>query len=97
MGCFCCLGLLLSCSLGSFISIKLFNIILATLPIIFLIAFGFLGTETPSYLMQQGDEKLAREALEKLRTNKAKIERDIVELQSVEKEDKIGAWSELLR
>lgn len=97
MGCFCCLGLLLSCSIGSFVNIQLFNLILAVLPVLFLVAFGILGTETPHYLMQQGDENMAREALENLRTNKSAIERDILELQSVEKEQYSGGWSELIK
>lgn len=97
MGCFCCLGVLLSCSMGPFINIQLFNIILAAIPIIYLITFGFLAPETPSYLVQNGDEKMARAALEKLRSQKSAVERDMVELQSMEKEQESGGWLDLLR
>lgn len=97
MGCFCCLGLLLPCSMGPFMNIKLFSSILATLPVLFLISFGILAPETPLYLMQQGDENMARAALEKLRTNKNAVERDMVELQSMEKEHDSRGWSEIYK
>lgn len=97
MGCFCGLGLLLSCSMGPFIDIKIFNLILAALPVFFLASFALLAPETPYYLMKQGDENLARAALEKIRSNKNAIERDIVELQSEEKEQKSGGWSQICK
>lgn len=97
MSCFCCLGLVLSCSIGPFINMKVFNLILAALPTLFLVPFGLLAPETPSFLMQQGDEDMARNALEMLRTNKNAIERDVVELQGTDKEQSSGGWSELFK
>lgn len=67
------------------------------LPVIFLILFSLLSTETPAYLMRQGDEEMARAALERLRTNKDTIEREMVELQLIDKENVSGAFSELFR
>lgn len=88
---------MLSCTMGPFVNLKLFNIFLAVIPVIFLISFGLLAPETPTYLMKQGDENLARAALEKLRTNKNAIERDISELQSADKEQETNVWSELFK
>ncbi|CAH0555866.1 unnamed protein product [Brassicogethes aeneus] len=66
---FASFGDLLPYILGPYISVKLFNVILATLPLIFLVVFGFKAPESPYYYVKNDDSYKAEKSLKTLGLN----------------------------
>lgn len=64
---FIALGILLSYTLGAYLSVKVFNFILLVVPALFLSLFAFFGIETPVYLLKRQKEDIAYAVLKKLR------------------------------
>lgn len=64
---FIVIGLLFSYSLGPYLSVQLFNIILLVPPVAFLVIFLFFIPESPYYLIQADNVDSAEESLMKLR------------------------------
>lgn len=62
-----CAGLLLSYSLGPYVSIMVFNLVLAMISVVFLGLFFFLGVECPQYFISRKEYGLAEHALRKIR------------------------------
>ncbi|RZC38206.1 facilitated trehalose transporter Tret1 [Asbolus verrucosus] len=67
MNCLLTAGLLFSYGIGPYISIMIFNIILAIIPGIFMVAFFFLAPESPHHHIAKGNHEAAVKSLEKLR------------------------------
>uniref|UniRef100_W4VS11 Putative sugar transporter n=1 Tax=Phaedon cochleariae TaxID=80249 RepID=W4VS11_PHACE len=98
IGCFCCLGLLFSVSLGPFISVQLFNLVLAMPPLIFLLSFFFLAPESPLFLVREEHGDLAAVALRKLGRKEDLITKEILELEaSVKPEEDSSSLMDLFR
>lgn len=78
------LGLFITYILGAYLSITVFNIICAAVPIIFFVVYLLFIPETPAYLISKNKYELAFENLKKLRVDSAK---DIeYELEQIKKE-----------
>ncbi|XP_060517369.1 facilitated trehalose transporter Tret1-like [Cylas formicarius] len=76
------LGNLLPLAIGPYISIRIFNLILAALPATFLVVFTLLAPETPYYYIQKGDEKKAESSLVKLRSvPSAEVQNEILQIK----------------
>ena len=97
MGSAVCSGLLLSCALGPYVSVMVFNLVLAVFPLIFLISFPFLGTEVPHYYISINENDLAKEALQKLRGNANDINEELIEIQKKFKEEEQGSFTDIFR
>ncbi|KAG5881445.1 Facilitated trehalose transporter Tret1, partial [Gonioctena quinquepunctata] len=77
ISCAVCTGFLFSYSLGPFVSVMVFNLILAALSAVFLVLFAFLGKEVPHYYISINEEDLAKEALQKLRGGYTDIDEEL--------------------
>lgn len=75
-------GIMLSYILGYGISVKMFTVLVTTIPIIFFTAFAF-QPETPMYRLKQKDEKEARYSLKRLRGRDYDASHEIQELNAV--------------
>lgn len=76
---------------------QLLNLSFTVVPIIFLFFFSILATETPLYLMQQGDEITARKTLKKLNFHDEAIDTYIAELYCMIQEQDGGKWIKIFR
>ncbi|KAJ8932372.1 hypothetical protein NQ314_014739 [Rhamnusium bicolor] len=97
MGSAVCGGLLFSCALGPYVSVMVFNLILAVFPLIFLILFPCLGREVPHYYVSINENDLAKEALQKLRGGSNDIDEELGELQKKFKEEEQGSFTDIFR
>lgn len=64
---FVCAGVLFSYSVGPFISVTKFNMILAVFPALFLISFYAMGPESAYFDLRKGKFDLAKQSLQKVR------------------------------
>lgn len=55
-------------ALGPYLDIKIFNLIIAAVPLIFFVTFLFVGTESPYYLVHKGQSEKAEKIIIKLRS-----------------------------
>lgn len=97
MGCGVCSGLLFSCALGPYVSVMVFNLVLAAFPLMFLLLFPFVGKEVPHYYVSINENDLAKEALQKLRGSRYNIDDELGEIQRKFKEEEQGSFSDIFR
>lgn len=85
--CFLVLGLFITYILGAYLSITVFNIICAIVPVVFFAIFLIFIPESPAYLISKNRNELAHENLKKLRVKSDKeIEKELEEMkEEVEK------------
>ncbi|KAF2883248.1 hypothetical protein ILUMI_22918 [Ignelater luminosus] len=81
------LGIMLAYIIAYMVNPKLYTIIVATLPLLFMITFLF-QPETPVYSMKQGREAEARATLIRLRGSSYDIDAEIKEIKAVIEKDK---------
>lgn len=74
-------GCLLSYSLGPFVQLNIFNIILSVLPVCFLCLFLMFGQETAHFYMSKGREQEAKEALKKQRDGSNEVDAELKEMK----------------
>lgn len=98
MNCFICTGLLFSYAVGPYVSILVFNLVLAVFPAVYLVLFFFLGPESPHYYVLKEKSAEAKDALHKIRSggNKA-IEEELNEMQEKIKEEGHGTFPDIFR
>ncbi|KAJ8931865.1 hypothetical protein NQ314_015131 [Rhamnusium bicolor] len=95
---FWALGDFIPFAVGPFLSIMWFNIILAAIPIVFVVIFYSIGIETPYYLVGVNRIEEAEKSLLKLRSAKNKgVPRELENIQIHLKEDEGGHFSDILR
>lgn len=87
-------GMFLSCTSATFINVKLFNIILAVGPLLFLILFSFIATETPLYWLQQQNENMKINSKE-LKTFEEATSKDISDLHYMGQQS--GGWFQIFK
>lgn len=83
LGIFWSLGNFIPFAIGPFLSVKTFNLVLAAFPIMFVVAFSLVGTETPYHLVAEKRIDEAEQVLMRLRS--AKKEEVQKELKKIEK------------
>ncbi|XP_050304749.1 facilitated trehalose transporter Tret1-like [Anthonomus grandis grandis] len=91
-------GNFLPYGIGPYLSVKLFNLILAAVPITFMVLFVVFGFETPHYLVHKGRDDEAMAVLRKLRKSSvtgAKKEVEVLKEAFSEHED--GKLSDIFR
>ncbi|KAJ8919558.1 hypothetical protein NQ315_002180 [Exocentrus adspersus] len=78
-----CAGLLLSYALGPYVSITVFNLVLAFVSVVFLGLFFLVGVESPHYYVCKQDYDQAKEALRKVRggSQTGDIQKELTEIQ----------------
>ncbi|KAG5895548.1 hypothetical protein JTB14_010692 [Gonioctena quinquepunctata] len=91
MGCFCCLGMLFSVCLGPFVTVELFNLVLAVPPLIFMVSFFFLASESPLFLVQDSQKVQAKKALERLGRKPDQLELEFIELEASMKDQNVSS------
>ncbi|KAJ8932855.1 hypothetical protein NQ318_017800 [Aromia moschata] len=98
LNCFVTGGQLFSYVVGPYVSIVLFNIILAVFPVLFLTIFFILGTESPHYYVRKQQHDLARTALHKLRGYQDDIvDKELLDIQTKIKEDGHGTFLDIFK
>ncbi|KAJ8920253.1 hypothetical protein NQ315_011914 [Exocentrus adspersus] len=88
MNCFICLGFLFSHAVGSYLRPFPFNLILAVFPVIFIILFGLLSSESPVYYILKGHEEKAKKTLYEIRrgNEEGDIEKEWQHMQEMAKD-----------
>ncbi|KAF5278491.1 hypothetical protein FQA39_LY05980 [Lamprigera yunnana] len=83
LGLFIVIGILLSYVIGPYVSLKVFNIVCATVPAVFVPIFLKFIPESPHYLILRNDKEGAEKALASLRTNYSKdfIHKELMEIK----------------
>ncbi|XP_023011500.2 facilitated trehalose transporter Tret1 [Leptinotarsa decemlineata] len=94
---FLCCGMLFTYVLGPYVSILVFNLILAIFPTAFTVAFFFLAPETPTYLFKSGKSGMARQILQKLRGPRANIDEELSAIEQTLKEESSGSFLDIFR
>ncbi|XP_060517919.1 facilitated trehalose transporter Tret1-like [Cylas formicarius] len=90
------LGNFLPFAIGPYITIKIFNLILAALPATFLVVFILLAPETPYYYIQKGNEKKAESSLVKLRSiPSAEVQKEILQIKETVGKHEDGALMDI--
>ncbi|KAJ8980198.1 hypothetical protein NQ317_003763 [Molorchus minor] len=97
MGSAVCSGFIFSCALGPYVSVKVFNLVLALFPLTFLILFSFLGKEVPHYYISLNEHHLAKEALQRLRGVSHDVDEELGEIQKKFKDTERGSFSDIFR
>ncbi|KAJ8977238.1 hypothetical protein NQ317_003813 [Molorchus minor] len=98
MNCFLCAGLLFSYSLGPYVSILAFNLVLAVFPAIFLVVFFIVSPESPHYYISRNNIDSAKSALLKLRRGDEKIaEGELSDVQTKMKDEGKGSFFDIFR
>lgn len=97
MNVFLCLGLLFSYSLGPYVSIVEFNLVLAVFPLIFLAVFFFAGLESPQYYVSKHEIGKAKEVLLKLRGGGSNVEEELATMQKKMEEDGKGSLYDIFQ
>ncbi|XP_057658617.1 facilitated trehalose transporter Tret1-like [Diorhabda carinulata] len=93
---FCALGNFLPLVIGPFTSMRVFNLILACLPMTFLILFSIIAPESPYYLVSVKKEKEAEEALMYLRSaDAAGVAEELDNIKSFIKMDGRGHFTDI--
>ncbi|KAJ8957931.1 hypothetical protein NQ318_001928 [Aromia moschata] len=82
MSCFACLGILFSCSLGPYVDIAVFNMVLALFPAVFLVAFYRFAPESPHFYVSINDLDSARSVLQQIRVGHETVEKELAEIQA---------------
>lgn len=94
--CFLVFGLFITYILGAYLSITVFNIICAAVPIIFFVIFLLFIPETPAYLISKNKHELAHENLKRLRVESSKeIENELEEMRKEVEKSKEGHLKDL--
>lgn len=92
MSCFVCFGILFSCSLGPYVSVTTFNLVLAIFPVMFLILFPLLASETPHFHIKEQEYVSAKLVLEKIRRGDEVIDKELKEIQTAIEEEDQGTF-----
>lgn len=98
LNCFICAGLFFSYCVGPYLTIMVFNIVLAVFPAVFMVVFYILAPESPTYYVTKGDYESAEQSLNKLRgvTNK-NIQNELQEIKSSVENTGKGSFKDLYR
>ncbi|XP_018576204.1 facilitated trehalose transporter Tret1-like [Anoplophora glabripennis] len=98
MNCFLCTGLLFSYAVGPYVSILVFNLILAVFPVIFLVLFFLLAPESPHFYAIKERNADAKTALHKIRSGGNEvIEEELNEMHAKIKEDGHANFFDIFR
>ncbi|KAJ8942448.1 hypothetical protein NQ318_002660 [Aromia moschata] len=98
MNCFITSGLLFSYIVGPYVSIVLFNLILTVFPVLFLMLFVILGTESPHYYVSKEQHDMARTVLHKLRGYQDHVvDKELLEIQAKIKEEGNGTFLDIFK
>lgn len=90
-------GVLLSYILGAYLSIMVYNLIIAAIPVMFLCLFGSFGVESPVYLLKKNKKEQARQVLKKLRIGSYKsVENELEQWENEIKINEEGTFKDLL-
>lgn len=83
LGIFWSIGNFLPNGIGPFLSIKVFNLILACIPVLFFLVFSLIGLETPYYLVAEKRVDRAEEVLMRLRSaSKNDVQAELAKIQN---------------
>ncbi|KAJ8919554.1 hypothetical protein NQ315_002176 [Exocentrus adspersus] len=99
MSCAVCLGFLFSYCLGPYVSIVLFNSVLAIFPALFLVSFALLGVECPHYYLHKKHNEMARVALQRIRSGEKPetVDKELWEIQAKIDEEGRGNFLDIFR
>lgn len=89
-------GLLLSYSIGPYVSIMWFSVICAIIPCIFIILFAIFMPETPQYLLAKGREDQAKVSFDRFRGGKGSPE-EFAEMKALQKSSEGGSIRDLYK
>lgn len=90
-------GMLFSYAVGPYVSITIFNVILAVFPALFLVIFCFIGPETPQYYTRKNRFEEAKITLQKLRGPTMKVEDDIATIRKQMDEEGKGRFLNIFK
>ncbi|KAJ8931868.1 hypothetical protein NQ314_015134 [Rhamnusium bicolor] len=98
MNVFLCFGLLFSYSIGPYVSILLYNLILAIFPGIYLVLFFFLAPESPHYYVSKHEHDLAKSALQRIRgSDSQSLEKELIDIQTKIKEEGYATFFDIFK
>lgn len=98
LGVFWCFGNFLPYAIGPFLSIMYFNLIVASIPVLFCVSFGIFATESPYYLVGINQDEKARQVLMLLRSREThEVEEELKHIKNVVKNEQHGHFSDIIR
>ncbi|KAJ8932363.1 hypothetical protein NQ314_014730 [Rhamnusium bicolor] len=99
MSCAVCLGFLFSYVFGPYLSVMLFNLILAIFPALFLVLFSVVGVECPHYYLHKQQNDMAKASLQKIRAyvKNEVLEKELLEIQAKISEEGHGSIFDIFR
>ncbi|KAG5875448.1 hypothetical protein JTB14_006269 [Gonioctena quinquepunctata] len=97
MGVFICSGMLFSYAVGPYVSILVFNLTLAVFPAVFTVAFLFIASETPQFLIKKGKPEEARRALQKFRGPGTNIEEELSAMEESISGESGGSFADIFK
>ncbi|KAJ8945499.1 hypothetical protein NQ318_017942, partial [Aromia moschata] len=94
-----CIGILFSYTVGPYVSLMIFNLMLAVFPAMFLVLFFFVGEECPHYYVSSGKHELAKAALQKIRgeSKRSETEKEFMEIQEKISEEEQTSVSDIVK
>ncbi|KAJ8971257.1 hypothetical protein NQ314_000798 [Rhamnusium bicolor] len=96
MSCFVCFGIFFSCSLGPYISVTAFNLILAAFPLVYLALFFPIAPESPYFYISGGETDLAKGVLEKMYASPDIVEKELIDIQTTIAEEAKATFKEII-
>lgn len=97
LGIFWSFGNFLPYAVGPFVSIQYFNLLAACFPIIFIIIFSMIGTETPHFLVAEKRIEDAEKVLMLLRSaTKKDVQRELTTMQEMIAKEEHGSLSDII-
>lgn len=97
LGIFWSFGNFLPYAIGPFLSIKYFNLLSACFPILFIVIFSLIGTETPHFLVAEKRIDEAESVLMLLRSaSKKDVEPELKNLQELIEREEHGCLSDII-
>ncbi|XP_056641900.1 facilitated trehalose transporter Tret1-2 homolog [Diorhabda sublineata] len=97
MNCLLCLGIFFSYCLGPFVGLTVFNIVLGTVPVLFLVLFSLTAPESPIYLIDKDYHNEAKDCLRKIRGPAANINLEIEMIRMKKEEDGDGGFRDIFK
>lgn len=94
---FLSLGMLFSFCVGPYVSLKVFNLILAVFPGIFVIVFSLCAPESTYFFLQKGQYELAQKTLQRMRGNSINVEKELLEIQDQFKQVEYTSFFQLFK
>lgn len=92
-----CGGMLFTYILGPYVSVMVFNIVLAIFPCIFLVSFFLIGSESPYYYIKKGKCDKAQRVLQKFRGSASNVESEVNMIRKTIIEDGEGTFLDIFR